>query len=159
MAIRRGYSTLAREIAARPELNIRHKDANGETVLFYAVRSNDVDLVQQLMSHKNLDINYVAPSGATVLVTTIYPGLHINLETVRALLKSPTIDINGNPYKGHLPLITAAANNRSDIMIELSKHPGFRVDVKALDGITPLSVAIANRYKEAESTLRQLGAK
>src|SRR5829696_124597 len=80
-----------------------------------------------------------------------------NADTVRALLASPNVDVNGVDEYGNTPLLEAARFGHDDVVTALLIAKAD-VKVKNNEGKTALMLAAENGHDESVRMLTQAGA-
>lgn len=138
-------------ILIRRKSNIDQMNANGDTPLLCAIKNNNIQMVELLLSagaNPNLanynvkPLSYAAQQGYTVIVTlllklkaninaidyaTHYTALHWAIlnnhtETAQELLKNSKIAINIKTHQGETALDLAKQYNNQEIIDELNKR-------------------------------------
>ena len=102
-------------------LNWKNPENNGSTPLIHASSLNQYQIVEFLISNKDVDVNLGDNNGATALLQAVCKG---NIDTINILLKSDNIEINKAPtsgdYIGKTPLMIAkelVKNNKDNYAI------------------------------------------
>ena len=90
-------------------------------------------------------MNRASSNGNTPLLWSVKMGF---LLCTRALLRTPTIDVNAANKEGKTALILAAEKGRVAILKELLSAPGVDIDMVTLDGKTAEQVARANNQTD-----------
>ena len=118
------------------------------TLLYYAVATNQPNIVKLLLNTPNIDVNKGDNFGRTPLYTAANKE---NTECIELLLKAPDIDVNKAKNNGETPLHTAAVQGNKECIELLLKAPDIDVNKADDDGSTPLHDAI--NYGHAECVL------
>jgi len=107
-------------VTAPKELDVKFADSNGETYLFKAAQSGDIEKVREQIENGS-DIHKKTIRGETILYGAVSGG---NLEVVQYLLDhGAESDINVSANWGFTPLKEATTKNYLEI-IELLKNKG-----------------------------------
>ncbi|MFT6071995.1 MAG: ankyrin repeat protein [Alphaproteobacteria bacterium] len=116
-----------------PEKNqricINSKDLNGDTALILAVDNGHIQVIEALLTHKNININAQNSDSDTALMLAAYKG---NKEIVEALLKYEDIGVHLKDESGQNALMIALNEDRIPIVMALLEHKD--IDINATDG-------------------------
>ena len=96
----------------------RSQIASCEKMLIFAVRNNQLEVVNILIRHAKLDVNKFDSAGESPLFNAAENGF---IEVVNALLTHPRINLNQEKY-GKTALYLAAKNKHKDVVESLVKH-------------------------------------
>jgi ankyrin repeat protein len=108
-------SPMTREqLLALSAAQINRTNADGYTILMWAAKRGDSNLVRVLLEHPGIDVNFRTDDGSAVLFA-IAEGY---MEIARLLLDRPEIDVNHMDGECNVPLLMAV--NEEDIpMVKL----------------------------------------
>ena len=87
----RGHLKDVRDLLNSQKVHVNDRNADGETSLVLATKSDKCDVVRELITHENVDFNVCGSFGYTVLIWATLKG---ELEVVSTLLKHDTLDTN-----------------------------------------------------------------
>jgi ankyrin repeat protein len=119
----------------------------------FAANLGDATAVEYLLSQR-ANVNWFSHAGITPLMDAARRG-H---PKVAVLLLQHGADVNAQmPHDGLTPLMHAAMNGHWQV-VEVLLHARADVNVRAVDGITALSVATAGRHEAIAERLRAAGA-
>ena len=118
-----------------------------------AAHKGDLKAIERLSSH-GADLNELAASGDTALITSILAG-H---SAVARLLIERGADIHARNLGGFTPLHAAAYSGRTDLLPLLISNSTDINDQKNKAGVSPLTVAAEEGQFEAVKRLIELGA-
>jgi ankyrin repeat protein len=127
-------------------------DEDGETPLTAAALAGESVIVELLIEH-GAQVNGRNAGGFTALHAAAYNG-HI---TIVEVLLDHDADINDQDNKAKIAPLHAAAEKDHLKVAELLIDRGARLDLKELNGWTPLARATFKRYGEMVVLLRQHG--
>lgn len=152
-AARRGDAATVRALVRRQPALVNVAAADGMTALHYAVRANDVAMVQVLLRAK-ADAKAASRYGITPLALAAQNG---SAELIELLAKAGA-DVNAQAQDGQTPLMIAARTGSAPAIKALVGH-GATVKVKdAWMEETPLSWAAAENHPAAVAMLLEVGA-
>ena len=147
--IQHGHEEHAIRVISQDEnTDINAKDENGLTALQYAIIKGYQQLVDKLLSHKDIevnsdiDVNIKDGSGRTVLYRAIGQR---SQNGVKVLLSHEGIDVNVQDGNGLTPLHYAVIERYWFAVEALLAHKDIDVNVQDGDGLTPLHHAIMKR--------------
>jgi len=119
--------------------DVNAKGDKGNTVLMYAVRLGDKDMVKSLIS-QGADVNVTDNDSYTVLMKAVTSG---NTDIVKLLMQAGA-DINAKTNNGYTALRIAVFFRHLDV-IKLLIHAGIDVNAKFRNfGDTPIVLAVKN---------------
>ncbi|MDR2419627.1 MAG: ankyrin repeat domain-containing protein [Treponema sp.] len=124
------------------------KNASGSTPLHEAVRSGKIDAIKLLLASK-VDINAQDARGNSVLhlaIRDMPPDTH--LEIVNILLAQPEINPSLWDEYGDSPLHAAIALNKDPEIIKALLKKGSDVNIRNIEGKTPLYMAIEQNRQQ-----------
>lgn len=128
-------------------------DENGETPLTAAALEGQQEIVQLLID-RGAQLNGRNDGGFTALHAAAYVGAKGTVE----LLLDRGADINDDNNKSRMaPLHTAAEEGHAEIAALLVER-GAHIDLKEMNGLTPIALATFKRFPDVVTVLRQLGA-
>ncbi|KAI2500739.1 hypothetical protein MHU86_13718 [Fragilaria crotonensis] len=107
--------------------NASHDDY-GVTSLIMAVCEGHVELVIELLKHRDIDVNVKVEGGKTALGLACVMG---RSDVVRELLKHKKLDVNAHDNRGETALHLATIGDKANVVRELLKHN--EVDVNAIN--------------------------
>ena len=141
-------------ISEGADINIRGKD--GSTALI-AAAANSQELVEILLS-KGAEVNAKMKDGTGVFTQCINGILmeSVPLQLAEILLsKGADVDESATTgaIQGYTPLMTAARNNKEELVNFLIKH-GANINAKSGDGSTALSLATKKGHKKIMDILK-----
>jgi ankyrin repeat protein len=115
---------------------VNAEDSNGESLLFSAIRGDDINMVRVLLAH-GVDLTFTNTSGYTPL----HLAIALRKDEAARLLIEKGADINAADTMGSRPIHRAASNDDIEMMKELI---GKGADINARDtsGETPLHYAL-----------------
>ena len=111
------------------------KNKHGLTLLSHASSLDHVDVLNVLLSNKDVNVDKGDKSGATAFFIACQKG-HMN--ALKAMLSSDFIDFNKANKKGFTPLYIACKEGHLDIVKELLSTEEIDINQASLDGRTPL---------------------
>lgn len=128
---------------------VNARDANGATALFYAVRSQNSDIVTLLLA-SGADPNIATNSKGTPLEKAV---IYRETDAVRALLEAGA---RTDEPRGHEPLAQALANGSRDIALLLLEH-GADINGAGRDHLNPLIGAVSGNMPDLVQLLLARG--
>ncbi len=128
--------------------------AAAEANLFAAVKANNFELVEQILSRPGAKPDVRDKMNATPLMYAINEGLG---DMVRLLLTYKA-DINAEGPNGWFPLLFAVERKRHNILGDLLLRPTIQINKTLPDGTTVLHVAAQNNDPVAAKLLLVSGA-
>ena len=134
-------------------------DHLGKTALHYAAEMGHSKAVRLLLEH-NADANVYSKGhrAVTIGLTALHlAAMRGHTDAVQTLCEHGARVNAMRERCDYTPLHLAAKNGHSDTIRKLHEH-GASLDVDDLWGRTPLESAIEHNEKDAETTLRKLGA-
>jgi ankyrin repeat protein len=142
LAVREGDLEKVKRVVTLFPGQVHVKDDSKRVALYWAARSNHVEIVQFLVE-KGSDINSQTDDGWAALHTAAYNG---RLEAATTLLQlGAEVDIQND--NGQTPLYWAARNGHLGV-VKLLLAKGADPGAKAKNGTTPISQAKTSRIKE-----------
>ena len=132
-------------------MNAIHDD--GWTPLHYAVGNGHKEIAELLIS-KGADVN----AKDKIRGNPLHYAVAYDYKEISVLLIAKGADVNAKDGKfGGTPLHYAAGGHKE--ILELLIAAGADVNVKAVDGETPLDLAIKKKHPEIADLLRKHGGK
>lgn len=95
-------------------------------------------ILRLLLSHRNIDVNFVDNKGSTALSEASYHGY---VDVVTLLLTSSEIDVNLGQYEVYPPLVLASSRGHIEVVSALLAHPDIDVNIMSGDDTTALQGA------------------
>jgi ankyrin repeat protein len=133
--------------------DVNIKNASGSTPLHEAVRSGKIDAIKKLLTH-NVDINAQDARGNSVLHLAIRDvPLDTHREIVNILLAQPGINPSLWDEYGDSPLHATITLNKDPEIIKVLLKKGSDVNVRNIEGKTPLYMAIEQNRPQYVSVL------
>lgn len=131
--------------ATPPNRNLNMPDGNGETPLHIAARSENIDIVEFLLSIPSVAVNANDKMGRTSLHLACEKG-HIDI--VKRLLGDPSIYINASDRESQTPLHLACGQGHLEVVWALLANAQADVEARNEDGLTPLHIASLSTFGE-----------
>ena len=166
-AAKKGNSREVQRLIECPGVDVNHSDRSrmdkagvlgNHTSLYLASRYGHVEVVNVLLQHPQVDVNYKDFYNRTSLWLASYRG---HLKVVMSLLNDNRTDVNirggqdsrtGGPVLA-TPLLAASGEGHVAVVKELISHPQIDINkVERFEG-TPLLVASQNGHVEVVKTL------
>lgn len=130
----------------------------GRTPMFEAIDQNYEEIVDHLLTVKELDINAVQSTHSNRSALMLAADLE-HFGIVTSLLDHPRINVNQEDSFGRTALFYATVKGSYITVKQLLQHPGIDVDrVDNLAGRSPLIIAAARNYCEIVELLLDRGA-
>ncbi|KAE8155613.1 ankyrin repeat-containing domain protein [Aspergillus tamarii] len=149
MAVVSNQVSIARILLARGA-NINAYNEDGQTALHVACRYNNPRLVDLLLSHPQLDVNFPDHNLQTPLHIAL---CHDALSSVERLLSMPGIEVDSKDSSGRTPLWCAADRMNISLVRQLQER-GADCNTVACCGYTPLAwAALHSNVPKAELLL------
>jgi ankyrin repeat domain-containing protein 50 len=101
------------------KLDVNVKDCKGFTALYRAIRSEQWDVVCELMKHEDVDLNVQGPLGFTPLMWASLKG---RLDIVSMMLEDDTVDTDIKNIAGSTALDIALACQMFEVARCLEEH-------------------------------------
>jgi ankyrin repeat protein len=143
----------------RPEIHINQQNKEGVTPLGVAIRSGQVEMVEFLITLRNIEVSSRDEDHYTALAWAVMMS---DEHILRLLLTVPGIDVNApidsSDERCDTPLIHAAFRGDDKIVKVLLGHPGIDVEAKNSNGDTALTLARRYGYEKIVRRLRAAGA-
>jgi hypothetical protein len=121
-------------------VGVNKADSNGATALFVAAHEGNFEVVQLLLSCKDVAVDQADSEGATPLYAASRQG---NDDIVRLLLARSDVNVNQAAHDGSTPLFSAVHNGRVAIVRQLLGHDKTAFQQARTDGVTPLMFAMS----------------
>ena len=119
-------------------------DRQGDTALHRAVKKGQTDIVERLLTNKDIDVNKKDKRGKTALLfatNSKYDDIAIKL------IEHPETDVNAqDDEEKQTPLIWAIRNLKLDVVGKLLERPDIDVNIQDIDGRTALFYAALMGY-------------
>lgn len=125
-------------------VSVNISDEFGRSPLHIATLHNHPEIVELLMSRKELKVNIECREGTPLYMATRYGHEQVAL----MLLKRPDIDVNHESKKFNSPLMLAIKLNRIKIFKAMIEHPGININHLSVHGGTPLHFATQLGHKD-----------
>lgn len=132
-------------VTTPPHRDLNLPDGNGETALHIAARSENIDIVEFLLSIPGIDVNARDNMGRTSLHFACEKG---HVEIVKRLLSHPSIYVNAPDRESSKPLHLACGKGHLEVVWALLANKETKVEAKNEDGLTPLHIASLSTFGE-----------
>ena len=150
------WTNLLEFLISLPNFDINDRDADGRTVLHFAVESNsgDPQLVRKILQQPNLDINAKDENGDTALamaISNIYPhNMEVIQEIINYGVEKGNIDINDRDSDGRTLLHYVCGNDADEPLLvrKILQLPNVDINAKDDDGETALYFAVEKQNVE-----------
>ena len=113
-------------------------ELDGTTPLIKAAEKGSLDIVQELMKVRGIDVNAAMIQDTTPLMQASYYG---HLEVVQALLAAAEINVNAATKQGQTALMGASFGGHPDVVRVLLAKTGIDVNAAHNGGYTALHFA------------------
>lgn len=137
--------TFKQFVATPPDRNLNLSDGNGETALHIAARSENIDIVEYLLSIPSTAVNARDKMGRTSLHLACEKG---HIEIVKRLLIHPSIYVNAPDRESSKPLHLACGKGHLEVVWALLANKQTKVEAENEDGFTPLHIASLSTFGE-----------
>ena len=129
------------------------------TPLMWAAESAKTTEIMELLIEKGADVHPVAQDGVNALIKAIF-GAVSDKGSINAikLLINKGLDVNYQMSNGYSILMIAARWGKIEVVNYLISVDAD-VNAKAIEGDTPLSIAVEEEYTEIIKLLKETGAK
>ena len=145
--------------------SVNKSNYEGETALFCACDKGYLEVVRELLKHKDIEVNKADNFGRSPLCIACENGY---LEIVKELLKHENIDVNKadghEPYSDleefgrKFPLYIACDKNNLELVRELLKHKNIDINKTNIGGISALELAFESSDPEIVKLLLENGS-
>jgi len=126
---RNNYKNVERLLREEPEygtiLNERISE-DGDTLFFYAVKSNAFETVSVLMQYNNTNVNVVNNDHMTPFIWCVENRRH---DMMRLLMTNDKINVNAVPHECLTPIHIAVMNNDVEAVKILTADPAVDINV------------------------------
>lgn len=135
------------EMLNTPGINVNVKDQEGNTLLIWATKKRNMDIVSLLLEKGgvNLDVQTKDSFNTTPLLHATLSG---NINLVNLLLEKlgNKLDVNAKNNAGLSPLMYALKSNKKEIALLLIEKGGDQLNINAKDteGNSPIHLAVIN---------------
>jgi len=129
---------------------VNSPDKNGNTLMYYAIKRNNEDLVKYLLNFKEVDFNKELNKG-------LFIALKNRNENMVKFLISQGANVNTRDTNKRTPLFIAVDNNDEN-MVEYLVELGAKVEVKDISNMTPLYLATSHNNESMVKYLIDHGA-
>jgi hypothetical protein len=156
-ACRTGKQDIVHNMIADPNFDVNVRQPHGSWGLREAVENLNVDIVEMLLAHPQIDVNQIHLAWDSVLhrAVMIYGGK--GRQILEMLLAHPKINVNiSTPLieytinGGVTPLMYAYGEGRSYAIERLRAHPNININAKNWEGRTaPNYVKVSNKSPRA----------
>lgn len=141
------YPEMLELLLQHPGIDIHKKNQDELTPIMSVIVTDNVQLLQILLQHANIDLN---EGEITPLITAVQSG---SANAVQLLLQQKNVDVN-KTMEGVSPLLFAIADESPEIVRLLLQRADININSSNGDGVSPLSLAIA--YNDSAEILRHL---
>ena len=127
----------------KPSCDVNAQDSDGNTLLHLACRTDDHNIVKQLISHPKCDINSLNKNKKNpLLLVTRSKGLW-TMKIIGLLLKTNKCDVNIRDLDGNTPLHQAFTNDQYGLQLVklLSASPVCDINAENNEGVRPIHLA------------------
>ncbi|ORX45812.1 ankyrin [Piromyces finnis] len=131
-------------------MNVKNDD--NDTVLIFACRQNNLDIVKKLLQYGNISINEKGEDKKTALIWAIYRE---NIDIAQHLL-SYGADINIKDFYGMSPLSHACQSGNYNL-VEFLLNQGADINIKDNNGLSSLIYSITNDNDKVSRLLIERG--
>ena len=119
------------------------QDSLHRTPLFWASTRGHIKVLEELLTHTQIQVNTRSTDGATALYQASRYGL---LDILTLLLEQPSIDVNTGPLNRKTPLVAATIHGHSEVVEKLLSVVKTNVNNATFDGKTALIYAVSTRH-------------
>ena len=119
---------------------LNKKDEKDQTFLSYAIKQNDSEIFDLILSYPNINFSYKDKNGNTYLHLAV---INQNINFIKKILSKTTNNINLQNKKGNTPLHIAYRNGKKNI-INILLNKGSDTSIKNNDGKTPVEMSRIN---------------
>jgi ankyrin repeat protein len=146
LAVQRGYVDIVDSLLTLTTANIHvTSPGSGATLLHVAVEAKNMQMIQLLLDHPQLDCRKSTQCGTTALHLAAKAGL---VEIVRLLVGAPySMNPNRIDNQNRTALHLAAQYGHLPVVQNLVLHHGADLDAVALDGRTALDMATEANHR------------
>lgn len=137
--------TFKRFASTPPHRNLNMPDGNGETPLHIASHSDNIDIVEYLLSIPSVAVHAKDKLGRTALHLACEKG---RIGIVKRLLIDPSLYVNSPDRKGQTPLHLACGEGHLEVVWALLANTQVDVEAGNADGLTPLHIASKSAFGE-----------
>lgn len=131
------------------DVDLKPVDVFGKNTLLWAVESNNVSFVTQLLDiiddlhvdEQATILNQVDKNGSNVLNKCL-ANYFLYKQVIEQLLEYDFLDVNQQPYQEDTPLITAINNGNKELFSLLLEHDRLDINTCGTNGLTPLMIAL-----------------
>lgn len=115
-------------------------DNTGRSALYYAVKSESINIIRKLLDFPGIDCNKATFKGCTPLYVAAHDGLS---EIVKMMLETNNIDVNASLKSSQeTPLLVAVCYGRTDVVRLLLSHPAIKCNITTCDGRSAFYTAV-----------------
>lgn len=152
-ACRRGQSATVAKLLERGA-DVNQYSQRDSVALFEAVENGNIETVELLLAHKELDVNAVHPwrSNRTALMLAAQSG---KMEIVNALLDRPGVRSDQKDLEGNTSLSLATIAGQSEVVASLLENESIDINSQNDLGTTALILAATTKggRKETEAKI------
>ena len=125
--------------------DINARDHKGYTALFLALMNNNTSCVEQLLTHKDIDITLEPTDGNKLIFFLCKYGYY---DLLRSFLDKVEVNINEQDSSGYTALHYASGNNHPKCLKILLSVSGINIDLEESHQKTALHLASENGHEE-----------
>ena len=135
--------------------DIHHKDENGCPILFRTIMNNNYKLLKYLIVEKSIDVNDTCQNDINSLIWFIIIRRKEKNVNIVKLLIEHKININHHDKYKNTALHYAVKYDSKKELIKLLLDNGAKVDIKNIQGKTPIDIAIEKGRKDIVDLLKK----
>lgn len=135
--------------------SINIEDNDGNTALGLAIMLKKTDIIEILLSHKNIDLTKKNKDGKCAFHLAATKG---DVETIMKILEIYPVIVDIQDNSGYSALHSAAEYNKLDVAEKLIEKGKAKLNIKTIDGSTPLMLAAQGNHLSIVKLLVSEGA-